>query len=318
MAAGSYGDLAVVVSDNSLVPVTNRFLASFNPEKTFVIRPEPTFNADLLTSQQWDLAKGYKNSIFIIRIGDGGPAEKAAKKMLSSDAWQQLLSGNGGIVQLKDPWSTYQLAIVVAARDRNVLASILHNNADHIRKLIETSNTERMLRYNRYAGLQSALMNDYWRRFGFYMEIPKVYEQNQLKQDDYAGIELLQKAPSRGLSISWIKVDDPTAFLAKQTELALMRTAMGEKLHNEEIVPESFVWNEAVIDGKLCVKLEGAWNSNVFAGGGAFWCYFIPDHKRGLIYCVDALVYAPGLEKMIYFRQMDAIVSTFTTEQPQP
>ncbi len=92
---------------------------------------------------------------------------------------------------------------------------------------------------------------------------------------------------------------------------------MGTKLHSEEILPETFVWYEAELGGVAVVKLEGAWNSTQFVGGGPFWCYFVPDERRGRIYCVDLLVYAPGMDKMNFFRRMDAVASTFSTTGPQ-
>jgi hypothetical protein len=66
------------------------------------------------------------------------------------------------------------------------------------------------------------------------------------------------------------------------------------------------------------VKLEGAWTSNRFAGGGPFWCYFIPDPDRGRLFCLDLLVYAPGMDKMDFFRRMEAIAGTFATTRPRP
>ena len=45
MAAGSYGDLAVVLPDAAAEPLANRFLERFNIQRTFVIKPEPLFQA---------------------------------------------------------------------------------------------------------------------------------------------------------------------------------------------------------------------------------------------------------------------------------
>lgn len=318
MAAGSYGDLAVVVSSDEIRPIADRFLAGFNITSTFIIKEEPHFNPDVFTPANSDLAKGYKNSLFIIRIGDGGDAEKAARKHISKEAWEKLKSGGGGIVQLNDPWSSYQLAIVVASRDRNSLGSILANNTERIRDLFEQSNRERILRRNRYEGLNTLLINANWDRFGFFMEVPGQYAQNQLQPGGFPGLEMMRNAPSRGISVSWLETDDPAWLLAEQEALLMMRQEMGRKLHNEDVVPESVFWSEAEIGGTACVKLEGAWNSRKFAGGGAFWTYFIPDAQSGRVFCVDLLVYAPGMDKMQFFRQMNAVASTFSTQQPQP
>lgn len=318
MAAGSYGDLAVVLSDDSLRPLAGRFLSEMNLEKTFVIKPETLFKPDFYGPGKWKLCKGYKNALFLVRIGDGGGAEKAARKLMSSEAWERLTAGGGGIVKVIDPWSTYQQVVIVASRDRNSLGSILNKNAEKIRNLFEDSNRERILRRNRYDGLNTAQMDAYWDRYGIFLEIPAEYLQNQLEPDGYPGLELMRKGPSRGISLAWMKSDDPAALLGNQDSLVELRRLMGDKLHGEEIIPSSFVWSPAQIQGVESVKLEGAWTSNKFSGGGAFWCYFIPDPHRGRLFCLDLLVYAPGMDKMNFFRRMDAVASTFSTRRPQP
>jgi hypothetical protein len=318
MAAGSYGDLAVVMSDDALRPLADRFMSGMNLEKTFVIKPETLFNPDFFGPKKWQLAKGYKNALFLVRIGDGGDAEKAARKLMSSEAWQRLTDGGGGIVRVVDPWSTYQQVVVVASRDRNSLGSILTKNTEKIRDIFEDSNRERILRRHRYDGLNTALMDAYWDRYGVFLEIPGEYRQNQLEPDGFPGFELMRNSPSRGISLSWREVADPVAELDDLESLIQFREVMGERLHHEEIVPSSFSWTPAEIGGVACTKLEGAWTSNKFSGGGAFWCYFIPDPARGRLFCLDLLVYAPGMDKMVFFRRMDAVASTFSTNRPQP
>ncbi len=317
MAAGSYGDLAVVVNDEAMKPMARQFLGRFNTQTTFVIKPEGNFKPDVYGPDRWDTAKGYKNALFLIHIGQGSGAEKQARKLISDEAWQRINAGSGGVVQVKDPWSTYQYLVVVASRDRNSLASLLNKNLETIQELFDDNNRDRILRRNRHDGLQLALMDKYRRDLGFFMEIPGEYTQNQYRPDGYAGLELMRNGPSRGISISWIESANPVRDLANFGMLGRLREQMGTKLHNEEILPETFVWNEAEIGGVASVKLEGAWNSNKFVGGGPFWSYFIPDEAQGRIYCVDILVYAPGMDKMNFFRRMAAVASSFTTKGPQ-
>lgn len=318
MAAGSYGDLAVVLSDDGLRPLADRFLEEMNTETVFVIKPETLFNVDFFGPSNLKFAKSYKNALFLVRIGDGGDGEDTARKLMSDDAWKKLSSGGGGIVKVADPWSTYQQVVIVASVDRNSLGSILAKNTDKLRAMFEDSSRERILRRNRYDGLNTAQMDAYWDRYGIFMEIPSAYTQNQLEPDGYAGFELMRTAPSRGISLHWIRTDDPVQLLEDHATLAEMRADLGARLHDEEIMPSSFVWSPAVIGGVSCVKLEGAWTGTKFSGGGAFWCYFIPDPDHGRLFCLDLLVYGPGLDKMGYFRRLDAIASTFSTTRPQP
>ncbi len=317
MAAGSYGDLAVVVNDDAMKPMARQFLSRFNTETTFVIKTETNFKPDVFGPAKWEFGKGYKNALFLIHIGAGSGAEKQVRKLISKEAWQRISGGGGGVVKIKDPWSTYQLLIVVASRDRNSLGSLLNKNRDSIADLFNDGNRDRILRRNRHDGLKLDLMDLYWRDLGFFMEIPGEYSQNQYRPDGYPGLELMRNGPSRGISVSWLETANPVRDLANFGLLTRLREQMGTKLHNEEIVPETFAWDETDFGDVVVVKLEGAWTSNKFVGGGPFWSFFVPDTDRGRIYCVDLLVYAPGMDKMDFFRRMASVASTFSTKGPQ-
>ncbi len=228
MAPGSYSDLAVVTSSDALAPLAHRFLETFNTTKTFVIKEEPTFLVDVFPTARWDLAKGYKNSLILVRIGDGGPVEKMVRKSLPSETWDRLKSGAGGVVKLNDPWASYQLAVVVASRDRNNLGSLLTKNRTKIQEIFAESSRERILRRNRFEGLNLPLMEDHWQRFGFFMEVPREFERIQFLPDGYQGIEMMKKGPSRGLTVTWRPSEDPVGELADIDALAAMRTELGE------------------------------------------------------------------------------------------
>lgn len=318
MAAGSYGDLAVVLSQASLRSPVDQFLGKLNTEKTYVIKQEKLFKTDVYEPGKWDLAKGYKNALFVVHLGQGGAVEKAARKIMSQGAWDKLNSGRGGIVQLKDPWSTYQMVVVVASRDRNSLASLLQQNAERIRDIFEASSRTRILRRYRYDGIQTELMNTTWQRFGFFLEIPKTFTQNQVEPEGFPGMELLQSGPSRGLTISWLDTPAPADLLDDRVALLAMRQDMGQAMHNEDILPETLIWSLDKFGDRDVIKLEGAWSSNSFAGGGPFWCYFVADPDGSRVYCIDLLVYAPGMDKSDFFRRLSAIASTFSTQRPQP
>ncbi len=318
MAAGSYGDLAVVYSTEDLAPVARRFADEVNEKILFVIQAENRFSIDLYPASKWKLAKGYKNAIFLVDLQQSGPVAKETQKLISGSGWEKLHQGGGGLVQRKDPWSSYQLLVVAAAPGRNSLASLLHRYTGKIRETLERDSLDRIQRRNRYHGLANGLMNACWDTYGFYLEIPQEYQRTQQGHAGNQGLELMQKGPSRGITITWQDCPDPDKMLADRAYLLAMRTKMAHDFHHEELVTETLVWHEDGLPGVGGIKLSGAWSGTDFAGGGPFWSYFlaVPEQKR--IYCVDLLAYAPGMDKMMFFRQMEAIASTFKTTRPQP
>ena len=72
MAAGAYGDLAVIISDENLRPAADRFLSVLNTEKIFVIKPETIYKPDVFGPRRWELGKGYKNALMLVQQADEG------------------------------------------------------------------------------------------------------------------------------------------------------------------------------------------------------------------------------------------------------
>jgi hypothetical protein len=65
------------------------------------------------------------------------------------------------------------------------------------------------------------------------------------------------------------------------------------------------------------LRVTGLWQNQTaqagFAAGGPFrtYCFFDPGTKR--LYMVDIAVFAPGMSKEPYLRQLDIIAHTFRT-----
>ena len=318
MAPGSYGDIAVVVSSDALAGSLQAFQEAFNATYAFVLVEETLFNLDIYQPDRWDLCKGYKNILFIWRVGDGGPVEKHLRSRLGAGGEARTIAGTGTTLQMEDPFASYQQAVIVAGTDRNSLLSYLRHNAGELRELfVQTSNARIMRRY-RHTGLDHQLMGDLWLRHRFFLEIPTEFKLNQDTPDGYPAVELMQTGPSRGITIAWTSSVDPQFLLRQRSLLQGFRAEIAAKMHQDDIMPESLVWREETLAGLPAVKLEGAWAGRRFDGGGPFWSWFIADPQGQRLFCLDALCFAPGGDKMDYFRRMNAILHTFSLQRPQP
>ncbi|MEZ4388309.1 MAG: DUF4837 family protein [Candidatus Krumholzibacteriia bacterium] len=318
MAPGSYGDIAIVVSDAALEGALDGFKAAINQEYTFVISRENLFNLDVYGPDRWELCKGYKNIIVLWRVGDTGPVEKEMRHLLTDAAQARAASGSGVVTEFVEPYASYQFGVVVSATDRNSLLSFATREAAGLRARFEAKSSERIMRRYRFEGLDTQLMADLWTRHRFYLEIPGAYRLNQELPDGYPGVELMRTGPSRGITVAWSQSVDPQLVVDYKPLMVELRRELGLKMHHEDIVEDSLVWVEDTVGERSAWRLEGAWTSRQFDGGGPFWCWFLPDPDNQRVICIDALCYAPGLDKMDYFRRMRTIVQTFSLQRPQP
>jgi hypothetical protein len=318
MAPGSYGDIAVVVSSAEMTGALQTFQEAFNETYTFVLAEEPLFNLDVYPPERWDLCKGYKNILFLWRVGDGGPVEKFLRGRLTDEGEARATAGAGATLQMEEPFASYQHAIIVAGTDRNSLLSYLRRHAPELREIFVTESNARIRRRYRHTGLDTELMSAIWLRHRFFLEVPREFRLNQDSPDGYPAVELMQTGPSRGITIAWSRSVDPQLLLQQRDLLLAMRQELGARMHDDEVVPESLVWKDDQLAGLPAVKLEGAWAGQRFAGGGPFWSWFVADPEGERVFCLDALCYAPGIDKMDYFRRMNAILHTFALQRPQP
>ncbi len=316
MAGGAYGDLAVVVSQDDLDPAVRPFLARLNRPVSFVIKEEMSYKVDVYRPDKWELCKNYKNILFVVQWGAGGPVQKEVSHLLSNESLQRVQGG--GLVQLENTYARYQYVLVAVSPDRNMLASLLNRRVDEIRSGLEDSSRDRILGRFRHEGIAKDLVARNWSKYHFQLEIPQAYRQNQENPQGFPSIEWMRTSPSRGITLAWREEADPRAFLGDRAKLLAWRREMGEKVHDEELVDQSLAWSDTTAADLPAQKLTGAWSGREFAGGGPFWSIFLPDERNGRVFCIDLLCYAPNEDKLPFFREMQAIASTFSVEAPQP
>ncbi|MFH1845718.1 MAG: DUF4837 family protein [bacterium] len=315
-AAGSFGDLAVVISSESLRAGAQTFLNRLNQPVSFVIREERPFSIDIYGPDKWKLSRNYKNILWLVDWNDGGSLVKEVRSRLDDETAARVGSGQERLVQFQDPYARYQHAILVVANDRNELMSYLNRNLVRVQRLLEESVTSRLIKRNRREGIHEQLRDKYWQIHGFSIDIPITYRENQVEPDGQTVIEWMRNGPSRGITVSWDKRVEPERLLQDREALLTFRRQMGELVHDEDLVELSFAWQDTMLAEFPCVKLTGAWAGRGFNGGGPFWSFFLADPERGRLYCLDLLTFSPGQDKMNYFREMHAIASTFSWQQP--
>lgn len=316
-AVGSYGDVALVVSDPQLDPLLERARGLLSPDETFVLKTEPTYRFRTFTDRNWQDARNYRNVIMAVRWGDGGAVQNAAKKLLPKDALKRALAGRGEVFTVSNPWLHSQVAFVAVARDADALVTLLNRQAPALSTTLAADINRRIVEDHRQQGLLADPAARQQRRFGFSVELPAAYRENQSEPGGFPAVEWLRTDGStRGLTVSWEPATSPAAKLLDQKFLVAMRERLGKAMHQETIEPGSFAWSQEKVAGLPAVKLAGSWVDAETQVGGPFRCYFVADPAGGRVYCFDLLVYAPQSEKMDDFRRLRAILETVSFREP--
>lgn len=315
-AVGSYGDVALLASDQELADALNGFRDRFSPDRTFVIQVEETYRFQTFAGKRWQDGRNYRNLVLCARGDRNGRVEKAARGLVGDENYAHL-ARSGGVVTVRDPWFRNQIAFVAVAPDANRLVSLLGERATAMGDTLAADINRRIVVDNRSRGLMPDPRRRQWARFGFSIELPKTFKENQSEPDGFPGIEWLRTdGATRGVTVSWEPVADTASALADHAALLAQRRALGAHMHHESIDSAGLVWGEESIHGEPVPYLDGNWTSNEVGVGGPFRCYFFADAAKGRIYCVDLLIYAPNREKMDFARRLRAVLETFSLEEP--
>ncbi len=313
-AVGSYGDVAVLVSNPAFAETFPAVLANITPTRTFVLKTEPTYRYHFFSGDDWKRGRNYRNLLLLVRWGDGGEVQSLARRLVSKETLRSVLEQGGGIINRHDPIFRRQLAIVVVASSARRLREILEQRGATVMDTLHSDCLRRIIADNRDHGIHGEALERMWREYGFTLEFPREFRENQDRPGGFPGIEWIRTdGAMRGISIAWLRVTDPRAALADRDTLLALRRELGSVLHNEELDPSTLSWSREIVAGQPAVCLSGAWRSNRVTVGGPFQAYFLADTDRSRLICVDLLVYAPDKPKMNHFRRLRAILETFTT-----
>ena len=319
-SVGSYGDVAVVTSSPELYEAATTFLDRLSPDVTFVIQKEETYRFHHYSGKEWKSGRNYRNLLFLVRWGDGGPVEKEIKSLIRPESLERLTAGSGGVLTLRDPYFRNQLATIAISSDRNQLASLLMRNVTALADTLEADILRRMAKDARREGINEDAIHRDWYRYGFWFEIPRSFKNNQFEPGGFPGAEWLAtsaEGTADGLTYAWLESSDPAALLDDRDALLEFRRTIGTTMHDDSDLHElSLTWSEEIVAGRSARRLDGAWTSRKASVGGPFRSYFLPIPERGTILCIDLLVYAPNREKMDDMRRLRAIVETLSFNAP--
>ena len=59
------------------------------------------------------------------------------------------------------------------------------------------------------------------------------------------------------------------------------------------------------------IEMSGYWSSSSSIAGGFYRTFFVFEERERLMWAIDLLVFAPGMSKHVYFRELQALAETF-------
>jgi len=307
---GSNHEVMVLIDEDQWARLRG-VLEEIFEKKVFTAQEENVFAVRRGRPEEFDFYKKWKNLIVLATFDRPGPTAELMEQFLSDEAMAKVAGGEAYLFVRANVWAQDQEVFFLAAQTEAELIERMTENSAHLFELMETALNVKITGIIYKQGRQPELERRLFENYGWTLKIPEGYAVvKELPDEGFVWIRRQQ--PQRWIFVHW-EPSEEVAFTAE--ECIRWRDQAGEKFYEgDRIVPEHAAAEEVAFAGYRALKIFGIWENKNLLVGGPFRTYCFYDQDAGRRYMVDAAVHAAGTEKEPYLRQVDLIISTFSTE----
>lgn len=306
LAVGPAGDITIMTALSAESPEVGALRTGLEQE-IIVIRPEPAFNVEVSGPDGFDIRRNWRNLVFLGSLDEESRISEMIADLLDDREMGELEAGERNLFLIRDKWAIGQLVAVLAAKDRDSLAGVVERNVGSLYNAFErvaVQNTKRILLKK---DVQRNVARYLKREYGWALLVPDHFEVTEDAENRIVLFRTIE--PARMILVHW--VDDYGNELTPEGCLAL-RGRLAWNIYDEDtIAPDMTETEETNFLGRSAIKITGVWQNEKHMNGGPFGTYCFMEGDR--LYLVDFLVYAPGMDKIPFLRELEAICHTFST-----
>ena len=252
----------------------------------------------------------YKNILLVSLLREGSPSLNLIKKMFSEQLVHAMQNGEQPVALKRNQWRKEQLLMLLTALGVKPFDEIIEFRGDELRGYFDEVfvNRQKEYLYERYE--QKKLAKRFQEEHNWSIRVPRDFIIIHERPDSNF-VWLGRHLPIRWLSIYWESVDGQVSV--DSASAFRMRKFIGENHYGDIATNPDFVETEQVtLSGRKAVKIRGIWEHTNEAKGGVFIGYLLYDSDSGRLYYLDGQIFAPGMKKLVYLRQLDIVLNTFT------
>lgn len=227
-----------------------------------------------------------------------------------------------------DQWATPQLVINVQAPNETECIRLLDESGDQIVERINRSERERLMGYYRSYQV-TAIYNQLKQKHHLTLAIPKGYE-IAVDTADFVWITTESAQPGesgyayysqQSILIYYYNYVDTNTFtldyLVNKRNQYLKKHIPGPNpgsyMATEDLLPP--ILKEFTLNDRYVAEVRGLWKLEKGAMGGPFVSLSTVDEERNRVVTVEGFVYAAGLDKREFLRQVESILYTLEIEK---
>lgn len=307
LAVGPAGDITVITELADDSPEVTALIEGLEQE-IVIIRPELAFNVEVSNPDGFDIRRNWRNLVFLGSMEKKSWISERIDGLLSEDQKREFYEGERNVFLIRDKWAVGQLVAVLVTVDSESLLQAVNDNTKILYDAFEHAAVENTKRILIKKDVQRDTARYLKREYGWSILVPAQFE---VTEDAENRIILFRAVePARMILVHWI--EDYDGKLTSDACLVLRGKLAWTVYDQDEIEPDMTETSETSFLGREAIKIVGVWENEKHMNGGPFRTFCFMEGDR--LYLVDVLVYAPGVDKMPYLRELEAIAHTFVTD----
>jgi hypothetical protein len=309
-AVGPYSDIYFFTEAGRFDPPLRAFAAQLSHPVRYTFEEENEFNVFLREGRSLSGNRDRKNILVMVRTDKDGSLRNSVRKMLGKEIFERARAEGHLILYREDLWAYGQDVFFVLINGPEEEDYVLERMAPTLQRRFRDSTLRRYRRYLLNGRENKGGSKYLWRKYNFSLRYPKEYH---LLQDrpEIGAIELHRKDPSRGMGVFWMENLDRAPVLADSLFLMAFRAGVTDTLYGDTMLTGEGGFTEDKIGETPVIRQQGIWQNENDLTGGPFVTYYYFDPKRNRLLALDLVLYAPGLEKHPYMRELEALATTF-------
>ncbi len=310
-AVGPYSDVWLFTETGIQSPLLRGFVEALSHPITYVLEPENEFDVYLRDANQFSGNRDRKNLVLLTRTDRIGGLQSRVSKFLGGEILARVKREGHLILYKRDLFARDQDVYIIlmngSAEEKYVLTRLASTLRDRLRE-----STRERFRSFLLTGRENKGGGKYlWREFGFTLRFPPEYHLLQ-EAPEMGAIELHRKDPSRVIGVFWQNGVINPPIVADSLALISFRAGVVDTLyHGDQMLPSDWRFDRTKLGKHDAIRMRGIWANDRDMTGGAYATYFLHDKRRQRLLAVDLLIYAPGMSKHPFMRELEALASTF-------
>ncbi|MDQ7063157.1 MAG: DUF4837 family protein [candidate division KSB1 bacterium] len=301
----------VVVADSTLFAAIKPVLQEALEQIILTPQPEKIFTVKYMPPDQLGRAV-VRHYILMVGTLDGqDKTSKQVRAMLSEKLLDQVRNGQSFVFRKQEPWAENQLLLVLVAPDSSSLKTRIAENQDYLFDILQEENFRRTEK-EMFAQLeQKELEQKLLEKYGWTLRIQHDYI--IYREDEKNNFVMLRRtSPERWLFVYWVETDNPD--IVTRDWIFKTRNWIGRKYYeNDRLVDSLYQVHESKIGERWVLEIDGLWENEEKVAGGPWKAFAFYDAATKRAYLIDIAVFAPGMRKEPFLRQLEVMARSFRT-----